>query len=171
MKLTGLSRRAAPAPWSEGDNSPRQPEYGSGYDPVRLLYGEFDGFRPGHARAILEMAASAQRPGGRLALEPAPESPIRATTSRWYVIDAATAEVARYASSYQACSEPEQTGLIESCGFGGTRFFPNLTGSGDPSPEFIFSAPQKRPGLLQRPDGEGRDLWMQKSQHIIANPG
>lgn len=159
MKLTGLSRRAAPAPWSEGDNSPRQAGYGSEYDPVRLLYGEFDGFRPGHARAILEMAASAQRPGGRLALEPAPESPIRATTNRWYVIDAATA------------SEPERTGLIESCGFGGIRFFPNLTGSGDPSPEFIFSAPQKRPGLLQRPDGEGRNLWMQKSQHIIANPG
>lgn len=48
----------------------REAEYGSGYDLVMLIYGEFNVFRPTHARAILTKARDALVPGGLLLLEP-----------------------------------------------------------------------------------------------------
>jgi SAM-dependent methyltransferase len=48
----------------------RTAEYGEGYGLVTLIYGEFNVFRPGEAREILEKAYRALLPGGRLLLEP-----------------------------------------------------------------------------------------------------
>jgi SAM-dependent methyltransferase len=48
----------------------RTADYGGGYDLVLLIFGEFNVFRPGEARGILEKAHRALRPGGFLLLEP-----------------------------------------------------------------------------------------------------
>jgi SAM-dependent methyltransferase len=150
----------------------RQAAFGEGYDLVLLLYGEFNVFRPEHARAILEKAHTALRPGGRLVLEPSPDDSIRsigsrpaewsaqgsglfsdrphlvleeafwdearrAATSRWYIVDAASAEVTLYASTYQAYSAADLRDLLACCGFGEPCFYPNLAGSGERSPDFV----------------------------------
>lgn len=51
----------------------------------------------------------------------------RAATHRYMVIDAQTAEVTRYAASYQAYSLDEYRDLLGSAGFTGVRSFPSLT--------------------------------------------
>lgn len=48
----------------------RQADYGSSYDLVMLIYGEFNVFRPDDARLILRKAHAALQPGGTLLLEP-----------------------------------------------------------------------------------------------------
>jgi SAM-dependent methyltransferase len=48
----------------------READFGSGFDAVMLIYGEFNIFRPAHAEVILEKAYQALKPGGRLVLEP-----------------------------------------------------------------------------------------------------
>lgn len=55
----------------------RQVDFGEGYDLVMLIYGEFNVFRPQHARDILIKAHNALRVGGVLLLEPSPEEHIR----------------------------------------------------------------------------------------------
>jgi SAM-dependent methyltransferase len=55
----------------------------------------------------------------------------QAATHRYYVIDAASGSVERYAASYQAYSDADLTALLESCGFEQARFYPNLTGEGE----------------------------------------
>ena len=52
----------------EGDL--RSTPFGAGFDLVMLLFGEFNVFRPEHARLILEKAYAALNPGGLLLLEP-----------------------------------------------------------------------------------------------------
>lgn len=47
----------------------RRADYGSGYDLVMLIYGEFNVFSPEDARLILTNARQALAPGGRLLLE------------------------------------------------------------------------------------------------------
>lgn len=48
----------------------READYGSGHDLVMLIFGEFNIFRPAHARAILGKAFASLKPGGLLLLEP-----------------------------------------------------------------------------------------------------
>ena len=48
----------------------RTSDYGAGYGLVMLIFGEFNVFRPGEARGILEKAYQALVPGGFLLLEP-----------------------------------------------------------------------------------------------------
>src|SRR5690606_37831023 len=48
----------------------RQADYGSDYDLVMLIYGEFNVFKPDDVRLILRKAHAALKSGGRLLLEP-----------------------------------------------------------------------------------------------------
>ncbi len=49
-----------------------------------------------------------------------------ATTERYYVVDAHTGGVTKYASSTQAYTDAEYRGLLTECGFGDIRFHPSM---------------------------------------------
>jgi len=55
----------------------RLAEFGQGYSLVMLLFGEFNVFRPEHARLLVEKSFAALEPGGRLLLEASPAAHIR----------------------------------------------------------------------------------------------
>ena len=48
----------------------RATDFGSGYDLVMLIFGEFNVFKPEEARSILKKAYAALTPGGKILLEP-----------------------------------------------------------------------------------------------------
>lgn len=50
-------------------------------------------------------------------------------TIRYFIVDAATGEVSRYAGSYQAYSDDEYRSLLEECGFTEIELFQSLTGA------------------------------------------
>jgi SAM-dependent methyltransferase len=52
---------------------------------------------------------------------------------RYYIIDAATGEVARHSASTQAYTDEEYRSLLAECGFGKVVFYPSLDGSVDSS--------------------------------------
>jgi SAM-dependent methyltransferase len=52
---------------------------------------------------------------------------------RYYIIDAATGEVARHSASTQAYTDEEYRSLLAECGFGEVVFYPSLNGSVDSS--------------------------------------
>jgi SAM-dependent methyltransferase len=58
-------------------------------------------------------------------------------TNRYYIIDAETGAVSRYAASYQAYTDAELEAMLVECGFTSVQFWPNLTGSGERSNSFI----------------------------------
>lgn len=65
----------------------RLADYGTGYDLVMLIYGEFNVFRPRDIRTILAKAHQALAPGGHLLLEPHTWDCIRGMERRgpsWY---------------------------------------------------------------------------------------
>jgi SAM-dependent methyltransferase len=53
------------------------------------------------------------------------------TTTRFYIVDAATAEVTRHAISTQAYTDAQYRALLVKCGFGGIEFHPSLAGGAD----------------------------------------
>ena len=78
----------------------------------------------------------------------------QAATREFFVIDAETSEVARYAVSYQAYSDAEYRTLLTDRGFEDIAFYPSLTGERDPmTPNFVAI-------LGKKPNGGGR-----QSQH------
>lgn len=48
------------------------------------------------------------------------------TTKRYFIIDASTSDVARYATTYQACTEQQYRSLLKECGFEVIKFYPSL---------------------------------------------
>jgi SAM-dependent methyltransferase len=56
---------------------------------------------------------------------------IQAATTRYYVADAASAVVTRYAQTMQAYTEEEYRALLGSCGFGQVTFHTGLAGDGE----------------------------------------
>jgi len=63
---------------------------------------------------------------------------------RYYVIDAATGEVARHSASTQAYTDEEYRSLLATCGFGKVVFYPSLGGSaGSPEGDLIGILSQK----------------------------
>jgi len=52
----------------------------------------------------------------------------QAVTRRYYILDAASAQVTRYAASYQAYSDDSYRSLLERSGFQQVTFFPSLSG-------------------------------------------
>jgi SAM-dependent methyltransferase len=74
----------------------------------------------------------------------------QAATREFFVIDAATGDVARYAVSYQAYSDAEYRTLLTDQGFGDIAFCPSLTGEPDPTtPNFVAI-------LGKKPNGDSR---------------
>jgi SAM-dependent methyltransferase len=55
----------------------------------------------------------------------------QAATRRYFLVEAASGEVTRYAASYQAYSNEEYRSLLEGQGFGNILFYPSMTGSED----------------------------------------
>lgn len=63
---------------------------------------------------------------------------------RYYIIDAATGEVARHSSSTQAYTDQEYRSLLAECGFGEPVFYPALGGStGNPEGDLMAILSQK----------------------------
>jgi SAM-dependent methyltransferase len=52
----------------------------------------------------------------------------RTETTRYYIVDAASGEVAAHAATEQAYTDEELRALLAECGYGGVRFYPSLTG-------------------------------------------
>jgi len=48
------------------------------------------------------------------------------TTKRYFIIDASTGDVARYATTYQGYTEQQYRSLLEECGFEAIEFYPSL---------------------------------------------
>jgi SAM-dependent methyltransferase len=68
----------------------------------------------------------------------------RVAVERYYVIDAATGEVTRHASSTQAYTEEEYRTLLADCGFGEGVFYASLGGSpGGPESDLIAILSEK----------------------------
>lgn len=144
----------------------RAARYGSGYDLVMLLFGEFNVFHPDDARLILTRARQALRPAGQILLEAHTIEAVRAmgeaprgwrsatrglfsprphlwlhesfwhddqqvATTRNYIIDAATHDVAAHAESVQAYTTDAYRALLTSSGFAPTRLGGALDGSED----------------------------------------
>ena len=66
-------------------------------------------------------------------------------TIRYYVLDAATDQVTRYASSSQAYTNPQYRDLLAECGFDEVAFYPSLTGNIDESQaEFLAIVAHKQ---------------------------
>ena len=57
----------------------------------------------------------------------------RTASKRYFIVDAATGEVAWHAQSFQAYTEAEYRALLSDCGFDDVAFFPSLTGVTDES--------------------------------------
>ncbi len=54
-------------------------------------------------------------------------------TTRFFIIDASTGNVTRYALSAQAYTNAQYDSLLGECGFGNVKFLPSLTGTEDES--------------------------------------
>jgi SAM-dependent methyltransferase len=63
----------------------------------------------------------------------------RAATHRYYVIDAGSGEVTRYAQSLQSYTEAGYRELLEQCGFREGRFYASLTGDETEQPGGLFA--------------------------------
>ena len=62
-----------------------------------------------------------------------------AATRRYFVVDAATGEVAPYAQSFQAYTDARYRDLLVECGFEGVRLYPSLTGVEDESQNTLMA--------------------------------
>ncbi len=156
----------------------RQADFGTGFDLVMLIFGEFNVFQPNDATSILRRAFSALADGGRLVLEPHTFAAVRnigegerswysaasglfsdqphlclrenswddarrAATTRYFIADARTGEVVRYAASYQAYRDAEYRALLTASGFREIEFFPSLAGFDSPMPGLIAITARK----------------------------
>ena len=75
------------------------------------------------------------------------EAATHTTTTRYFIVDAASGQVRRYAQTFQAYSNAEYESLLVECGFGDVLFFPSLTGVEDASAsDFMAIVAHKREG-------------------------
>jgi SAM-dependent methyltransferase len=70
---------------------------------------------------------------------------LHASTERFFVIDAATGAVTRYALSMQAYTEEDYAQLLHSAGLADIVFHPSLTGAPDASQEGLLAITARRP--------------------------
>lgn len=139
----------------------RKADYGTGYDLVMLLNGEFNTFRPQEAKDILTNSWHATGDGGIMLLEahtfealqergnvparwrslkeglfsPQPHLWLQESfwdaqrctlTTRYFIVDAASAQVTRHAETMQAYTESDYQEALEKAGFQNIRTFPSL---------------------------------------------
>ncbi len=72
------------------------------------------------------------------------EADSRTTTTRFYIVDASSNRVTRYAITYQAYTDAEYSDLLVKSGFGRIEFFPALAGAvGEPRGDLIAVAARK----------------------------
>ena len=167
-----------PLTYIEGDV--RAVDYGSNYDLVMFVFGEFNVFKPLDARSILQKAYRALKPGGSLLLEPHTFAAVEAlgkvanswyttsgglfserahfcltenfwdveraiATERYFVIDASTGHMTRYASSMQAYTDEHYRELLTTCGYHHVRFYPSLKGEVDESTNWLCAIVAQKP--------------------------
>jgi SAM-dependent methyltransferase len=65
-------------------------------------------------------------------------------TQRFFILDAQTSQVTRYAASTQAYTETRYIDMLNECGFEKIAFFPSLTGGIDPSQSDFFAILAKK---------------------------
>ncbi len=68
----------------------------------------------------------------------------RASTTRYFVVDAATGEVTQHAASMQAYTDDEYAGMLLECGLGDARVLPSLTGAEDESQDRFLVVTARR---------------------------
>jgi SAM-dependent methyltransferase len=68
----------------------------------------------------------------------------RTHTTRYFVLDAATAEVETHASTEQAYSQDDLSELLAECGFHTIRFYPSLQGTPDDSQRDFFAVTARK---------------------------
>lgn len=61
------------------------------------------------------------------------------STKRYFIIDAATSDVARYAATYQAYTDQQYQTLLNECGFEATEFYPSLGTTENESQQDLIS--------------------------------
>jgi SAM-dependent methyltransferase len=59
-------------------------------------------------------------------------------TQRYFIVDAQTGRVTRYASSMQAYTRDQYQDMLQECGFPKVAFYPSLMGESDPSQPDLF---------------------------------
>jgi SAM-dependent methyltransferase len=68
----------------------------------------------------------------------------RTSTTRYFIVDAATAQITRYAATYQAYTEEDLAVILEECGFRSVTFYPSLLGvPDDEQPAFMAVTARK----------------------------
>jgi SAM-dependent methyltransferase len=70
----------------------------------------------------------------------------RAATTRFYIVDAETAEVTPYATSQQSYSDDEYRALVTGCGFEDVVFYPSLCGEPDETQRLFCALTARVPG-------------------------
>lgn len=61
------------------------------------------------------------------------------STTRFFIVDAATDDVTRHAISIRAYTDEQYRSLLAECGFTGVEFFPSLTGTVDETQKDLFA--------------------------------
>jgi SAM-dependent methyltransferase len=153
----------------------RQADFGSQYDLVMFIFGEFNVFTRQDAGQILKKALAAIRPGGSLLLEVHTFEVVRqvgeqpsswyssdsglfsdrphfclqenfwdearsVATQRYFIVDAQTGRVTRYAASMQAYSQDNYLNMLKENGFHDIAFFSSLAGESDLPRSDLFAA-------------------------------
>ena len=67
------------------------------------------------------------------------DSACQTTTNRYFIVDATTGNVVRYAQSVQAYSQSQYQELLETCGYENIRFYPSLIGTPDPGQKALIA--------------------------------
>lgn len=66
-------------------------------------------------------------------------------TERYFIIDASTGEVTRYASSMQGYTDEQYRALLMTCGYCDVRFYPSLRGEVDESTNWLCAIVAQKP--------------------------
>lgn len=68
------------------------------------------------------------------------------TTVRYFIIDALTGDVVRYAQSVQAYTQQDYASLLENCGYTSIQFYASLMGKPDPDQGQLLALVATKPG-------------------------
>jgi SAM-dependent methyltransferase len=151
----------------------RKVDFGSRYDLVMFIFGEFNVFTSKDARRILQKAYQAIQLRGSLLLEVHTFEVVRqvglqasswyssesglfsdrphlclqenfwdeiqsVATQRYFIVDALTSQVFRYASSMQAYTQDQYRNTLKESGFSNIEVYPSMMGEIDPSQPDLF---------------------------------
>lgn len=159
----------------------RTADYGTGFDLVMLIFGEFNVFRMEDAAVILKKANAALLHGGTILLEPHTfaiiqqmgkqpaswnttpsglfsaqphiileehfwDTHLRASTNRFFVVDAASGSVTRYAQTFQSYTNTQYQTALSNGNFGEITFYPSLLGIDDRNESGLIALTARKNG-------------------------